>query len=150
MANPALYVALVAQALSDDAALNSACDGQIVPNFRRSKADQYLTKTNHCCIGVRNLNINSIGLPGCAYHNISDHDQLIEFHIIQKADNDSYISSIANQIEQIMKKLITKTMDGVQYSISITGPVRFSPVDDDKFTDRVQITGTCRLKFLDE
>lgn len=150
MADYSKYVNLVAQALSDNTELNTAVNGQIVPGFNRTKADDYLKKSNHCCIGVRNLNINSTGLPGCDYHNVSDHDQLIEFHIIQKATDDAYIAGIADKIEQIMKKPITKTMNNIQYSVSTVGPIRFNPVDDDQFTDRVQITGTCRLKYLDE
>ncbi len=105
MADYSVYVALVAQALSDE--LSTLVDF-FVPGFNRTKADKYLKGPHKCCVGVRNLDLLSQGLPGCAYHNISDHDQLIEFDIIQIADDDTYIAGIANRIQQIMKKPISK------------------------------------------
>lgn len=145
-----IYVSLVAKALEDDSTLNALVDGQIIPGFRRAAADDFLGKANQACIGVRALDTISTGLPGAAYHNISEHEILIEFHLIQIASDDAYLAAIADQIQQIMKKPISKTMHGVSYSISTYGPIRFAPVNDDQFLDRVQITGTCRLKFLDK
>lgn len=150
MADHSIYVALVAKALEDDATLNALVNGSIVPGFRRAQADDFLSGTNQACIGVRALDTISTGLPGSAYHNISEHDLLIEFHLIQIASDDAYLASIADQIQQIMKKPISKTMHGISYSISTYGPIRFNAVSDDQFLDRVQITGTCRLKFLDK
>lgn len=149
MADHSIYVSLVAKALEDDDALRDAVNGQIVPGFRRSQADNYLAGPNHACIGVRAVDTISIGLPGCAYHNISEHDMLIEFHLIQIATDDTYLAGIADQVQQIMKKPINKTMNLVAYSISTNGQIRFMPVNDDQFLDRVQMTGTCRIKFLD-
>lgn len=149
MADHSIYASLVAKALEDDDTLNALVDGQIVPGFRRSQADNYLAGPNHACIGVRAVDTISTGLPGCAYHNISEHDMLIEFHLIQIATDDTYLAGVADQVQQIMKKPINKTMNGIAYFISAYGPIRFNTLNDDTFVDRIQIIGTCRLKFLD-
>jgi hypothetical protein len=149
MANPANYIALVAQCLSDDNALNALVDGNIIAGFRRALADDYLTGTNKACLGVRNLNLNGQDLPGAAYHGISDYDMLIEFHIVNISTNDTYISSIVNEIMRIMKRPLSKTIGGVTYSVSTTGRITFTPVNDPAFQDRVEVTGTCRLRYLD-
>lgn len=149
MADHSIYVSLVAKALEDDDALNTLVDGQIVPGFRRSQADGYLVGPTHACIGVRAVDTISTGLPGCAYHNISEHDLLIEFHIIQIATDDTYLAGIADRVQQIMKKPINKTMNGIAYFISTYGPIRFNTLNDDMFVDRIQIIGTCRIKVLD-
>jgi len=150
MADFSIYVALVAQALSDDPALNVAVDGKIISGFNRNQADQHLRGSHACCVGVRSVDLQSQGLPGCAYHGLSIHDQLIEFHLIARGTDDSYLAGVADLIQKIMKKPIVGTMHGTAYNISTYGPIRFKPVDDDQFSDRVQITGTCRLKYLDE
>lgn len=149
MADYSKYISLVAQCLQDDAVLNALVDGQIVPHFRRANADQYLTAANQACVGVRNLNLRGDDLPGAAYHSISDYDQLMEFHLIQLASDDCYLSSVAHEIGRIMKSPLTKTIGGISYSVSTLGRINFMPVDDDQFNDRVQITGTCRLRYLD-
>ncbi len=149
MPNPANYIALVAQCLSDDDTLNGLVDGQIIPGYRRALADDYLAGTNHACIGVRNLSLNGQDLPGCAYHSISEYDQLIEVSITHKSDNDTYISSIVAEIMRIMKRPLTKTIGGVSYSIYTDGRINFVPVNDPAFLDRVEVTGTCRLRYLD-
>lgn len=142
MADHSIYVSIVAKALED------LVDGQIIPGFRRAQADNFLAGPNHACIGVRAVDTISTGLPGCAYHNISEHDMLIEFHLIQIATDDTYLAGVADQIQQIMKRPISKTMNDIAYSIS-AGPVRFYTLNDDTSVDRIQIIGTCRLKFLD-
>ncbi len=149
MSNPSSYIALVAQCLSDDDALNALVDGEIVPGFQRTNADDHLAGVHKACIGVRNLSLNGEDLPGVAYHGISDYDQLIEFHAINVAQNDTYISSIVAEILRIMKKPLTKTMGGISYSVSTKGKINFVPVDDPAFPDRVEMTGTCRLRYLD-
>lgn len=149
MADHSIYASLVAKALEDDDTLNALVDGQIVPGFRRSQADNYLAGPNHACIGVRAVDTISTGLPGCAYHNISEHDLLIEFHLIQIATDDTYLAGIADQVQQIMKKPINKTMNGIAYFISTYGSIRFNTLNDDIFVDRIQIIGTCRIKVLD-
>jgi hypothetical protein len=142
-------VALVAQCFLDDDVLNGLVDGKIIPGFRRALADDYLTGANRTCIGVRNLNLNGQDLPGAGYHGISKYDQLIEISITNKADNDTYISSIIAEILRIMKRPLTKTMGGISYSISTNGKINFVPVNDPAFLDRVEVTGTCRLMYLD-
>jgi hypothetical protein len=149
MSNLSAYVALVAQCLSDDNILNALVDGQIIPGFRRALADDFLGESNKACVGVRNLSLIGQDLPGVAYHGLSDYDQLIEIHVIHRADNDTYISSIVAEIMRIMKRPLTKTLNGVSYSITTTGRINFVPVNDPVFLDRVEMTGTCRLRYLD-
>ena len=149
MANPSNYIALVAQCFLDDDTLAPMVDYNIIPGFRRALADDYLTGTNRACIGIRNLNLMGQDLPGCAYHGISEYDQLIEISITSKADNDTYISSIVAEILRIMKRPLTKTIGGISYSIYTNGRINFVPVNDPAFLDRVEVTGTCRLKYLD-
>jgi hypothetical protein len=144
-----IYVALVAKALEDDSTLAALVDGQIIPGFRRAQADDFLAGPNHACIGVRAVDTVSTGLPGCAYHNISEHDLLIEFHLIQVATDDTYLAGVADQVQQVMKKPISKPMNDIAYFVSTYGPIRFNTLNDDIFVDRIQITGTCRLKVLD-
>ncbi|MFA5407406.1 MAG: hypothetical protein WC343_01385 [Bacilli bacterium] len=142
-------MALVAKALEDDSTLAALVDGQIIPGFRRAQADDFLAGPNHACIGVRAVDTVSTGLPGCAYHNISEHDLLIEFHLIQVATDDTYLAGVADQVQQVMKKPISKPMNDIAYFVSTYGPIRFNTLNDDIFVDRIQITGTCRLKVLD-
>lgn len=149
MSNPSNYIALVAQCFLDDATLAPMVDYQIVPGYRRALADDYLAETNHACIGVRNLNLRGEDLPGCAYHGMSDYDQLIEISVTNKADNDTYISSIVAEIMRIMKRPLTKTIGGISYSVSTDGRINFVPVNDPAFLDRVEVTGTCRLRYID-
>jgi len=149
MADYSLYIAAVVQALSDDATLSALVDF-LVPGFQRGQADRYLQGNLRACVGVRTLNLNSQGFPGCAYHGLSDHDQLIEFDIIQLADNDSGVAAIADAIEQIMKKPISKTIGGITYGIVTVGPIRFMPVNDPSFPNWVEVTGTARLRYIDE
>jgi hypothetical protein len=124
-------------------------DYNIIPGFRRALADDYLTGTNRACIGIRNLNLTGQDLGGCAVHGISEYDQLIEISITNKADNDTYISSIVAEILRIMKRPLTKTIGGISYSIYTNGRINFVPVNDPAFLDRIEVTGTCRLKYLD-
>ncbi len=149
MSNPSSYVALVAQCFLDDDTLAPMVDYNIIPGFRRVLADDYLTGTNHACIGVRNLNLMGQDLSGSAYHLISLYDQLFEVSVTQIADNDTYISSIVAEILRIMKRPLTKTIGGISYSVSTTGRINFVPVNDPAFTNRVETTGTFRLKYLD-
>lgn len=149
MSNPSNYIALVAQCFLDDATLAPMVDYQIIPGYRRALADDYLAETNHACIGVRSLNLRGEDLPGCAYHGMSDYDQLIEISVTNKADNDTYISSIVAEIMRIMKRPLTKTIGGISYSVSTDGRINFVPVSDPAFLDRIEVTGTCRLRYID-
>ena len=149
MSNPANYIALVAQCLSDDDTLNGLVDGQIIPGFRRALADDFLVGINRACIGVRNLNLRGQDLPGAAYHGISDYDQLIEISVTNIAQNDTYISGIIAEIMRIMKRPLSKTIGNVAYSVVTDGRINFVPVNDPAFLDRVEVTGTCRLRYLD-
>jgi hypothetical protein len=142
-------VALVCQCFQDDETLNALCDGQIISGFRRALADDFLTGLQKTCIGVRNLNLRSNDLPGCAYHGISEYDMLIEISVTSKTDNDTKIAAIVNEIMRIMKRPLTKTMGGISYSVSTDGRINFVPVNDPAFLDRVEVTGTCRLRYLD-
>lgn len=148
MADFSKIISAVAQALNEDTALNALVDGQVVPGFRRSKADQYLAGANKACVGVRFLNENSIGLPGCSFHGLSDEDLLIEIAIININTDDSYAAAIASAVKDILKKCINITMNGVEYQIDIR-QISFKPLDDDQApSDWIQLVGTARAKYL--
>lgn len=149
MSNPANYIALVAQCFLDDDVLSGLVDGQIVPGYRRALADDYLSGANRACIGVRTLNLRGETTGGSEYHGVNKFDQLIEISVTHKSDNDTYISSIMSEIIRIMTKRLTKTIGGVAYSVKTDGNINFTPVNDPAFLDRVEVTGTCRLKYLD-
>jgi len=149
MANFSDYISLVCQCLSDDDLVNAKCNGQIISGFRRALADDYLSDTEKTCVGVRNLNLNSQDLPGVAYHGISDYDMLIEISITSIAENDTKIAALVHEIMRVMKKPLSKTIGGITYSVSTKGKISFTPVNDPAFPDRVEMTGTCRLRYLD-
>lgn len=144
------YVALVCQCFMDDATLNGMVDGEIVPGFRRTNADSHLEGTHQTCIGVRNLDVTAQDLGGCAYHGLSMYDQLIEISVTSIASDDTYIASVVHEIMRIMKRPLTKTLNGVSYSIYTTGRGTFRPVNDPAFSDRVEMIGTYRLGFVDD
>lgn len=149
MSNTASYVALIAQCFLDDATLAPMVDYNIIPGFRRALADDYLTGTNRACIGIRTLSARGQDLGGAAYHGLSKYDQLIEISVTNKADNDTYISSIVAEIMRIMKRPLAKTIGGVTYNISYDGNINFKPVNDPAFLDRVEVTGTLNLPYID-
>jgi hypothetical protein len=144
------YVALVCQCFMDDATLNGLVDGEIVPGFQRTNADSHLEGPHKTCIGVRNLDVTGQDLGGCAYHGLSMYDQLIEISVTAKADDDTYIASVVHEIMRIMKRPLTKTLNGVSYSVYTTGRGAFRPVNDPAFSDRVEMVGTYRLGFVDD
>jgi hypothetical protein len=147
------YVSALAQRLQDDATLNALVDGQIIPGFRRAAADQFLAGTHHACIGIRSLSKNSSGLPGCAYHQISTHDHLIEIRIITQLsssrldDSDAY--AIGHEVERLLKAGFEQTLNGVTYRFPVVPNINFTALDDDQITDRIEIQATIRLKYLD-
>lgn len=150
MANFSNYISLVCQCLQDDDTLNALVDGEIVSGFQRTNADSHLSGTHHTCIGVRNLDMTASDLGGCAYHGLSMYDLLLEVSITSKSDNDTYIASVIHEIMRIMKRPLTKTIGGVSYSVYTTGKGTFRPVNDPAFADRVEMTGTYRLGFIDD
>ena len=144
------YVALVCQCFMDDSVLPGMVDGEIVPGFQRTNADSHLEGAHHTCIGVRSLDVTAQDLGGCAYHGLSMYDQLIEISVTAKADDDTYIASVVHEIMRIMKRPLTKTLNGVSYSVYTTGRGTFRPVNDPAFSDRVEMVGTYRLGFVDD
>jgi len=151
MSNFATIISVIAQVLADDDTLNALVDGQIVPGFRRSMSDQYLTGANQACVGVRSLSDNSQGLPGCYYHGESTHDHLIEIRIITKLtterQSDTYAAAIAARVESLLKAGITKTMNGTSYELPYVGNINFTPLDDDLMNDRIEVQATFRVKY---
>ena len=144
------YVALVCQCFMEDSVLPGMVDGEIVPGFQRINADSHLEGARQTCIGVRSLDVIAEDLGGCAYHGLSMYDQLIEISVTSKDDNDTYIASVVHEIMRIMKRPLTKTLNGVSYSVYTTGRGTFRPVNDPAFSDRVEMTGTFRLGFIDD
>lgn len=150
MANFANYVALVCQCFMDDSVLPGMVDGEIVPGFQRTNADSHLGGVHQTCIGVRSLDVIAEDLGGCAYHGLSMYDQLIEISVTSIASDDTYIASVVHEIMRIMKRPLTKTLNGVSYSVYTTGKGTFRPVNDPAFSDRVEMIGTYRLGFVDD
>ena len=149
MADCSLYVALVSQVLADDATLSALVDGQIIPGFRRSQADSYLSGANQACIGVRNLAGNTTPLPGCYFHGGTIEDQLVEIHVIQISENDEGANAIVARIKDLLKAGLYCTLNGMEYKATVLY-LNFSPVDDNQApANWIQIIGTCRLKYLD-
>jgi len=153
MSNPSAYVALVVQCFLEDDALAAKFNGNIIPGFQRVSADDYLDPTKNptkCCLGVRTLNLNEDDLGGCAYHGLSDYDQLIEFDLIHVADSDTYAWGAAAEIMRRMKSPLTNTIGGISYSVSKrNGRLRFTPVNDPAFPSWIEMTATCSLGYID-
>ena len=151
MSDFSLYTALVAQRLQDDDTLNALVDGQVISGFQRALADNYLTGANSSCIGIRNLLDRSQGLPGCATHGASEHNQLIEIRIITKIlptrQSDSYAASIAARIETLLKPGFVQSMNNVSYQVPYIGKIDFSPLNDPSLLDRIEVQGTVNMKY---
>lgn len=152
MVDCSAYVSVVAQHLQEDDTLNALVDGQVIPGFRRALADQYLAGTKGACIGVRNLSKNSAGLAGCSWHGGGLHTQLIEIRIITllstTRQDDSYAYAIAAEVERLLRAGFTKTINGVTYHLSIIDNLNFTSLDDDEFTDRIEVQATARIKYI--
>jgi hypothetical protein len=148
-----VYVAAVAQRLQDDPVLNALVDGQIIPGFRRAAADQFLQGTHQACIGVRSLSKNSQGLPGCAYHGLASHDHLMEIRIITllspTRQDDSYAYAIGHEVERLLRDGFSQQLNGITYNIPSIPTINFTSLDDDQFSDRIEIQATVRMKYLD-
>lgn len=153
MVDISAYVSAVAQHLQDDPVLNALVDGQVIPGFRRAAADQFLGGAHQACIGVRSLSKNSQGLPGCAYHGLAQHDQLIEIRIITllsaTRQDDSYACAIGAEVERLLRYGFSETLNGITYNISCIPNINFTALDDDQFNDRIEIQATIRMKYMD-
>jgi hypothetical protein len=153
MVDCSAYVSAVAQHLQEDDVLNALVDGQVIAGFRRTMADQYLAGTKQTCIGVRNLSKNSSGLPGCAYHGMANHDQLLEIRIITllsaTRQDDSYAYAIGAEVERLLRSGFEETLNGVTYRIPSIPVINFTSLEDDQFTDRIEIQATVRIKYVD-
>jgi hypothetical protein len=153
MSNPANYIALVVQCFLEDDALSAKFDGNIVPGFQRVSADKYLDPAKNpteCCLGIRTLNLNESDLGGCAYHGLSDYDQLIEFDLIHVAYNDTYAWGAAAEIMRRLKSPLTNTIGGVSYSVTKKGTsLKFTPVNDPAFPTWIELTATFEIGYID-
>ena len=147
MADASLYVAIIASILQNDDILGSLVDS-VIPGFNRSLADDYLKGPNKACLGVRNFQTVTQPLPGCYFHGGTEENDGIEFHIIHISRTDSQAQAIAARIRDLLKAGLYGSFNGVNYRLNVQG-LTFSPLNDDTFIDRVQIIGTCRLKYLD-
>jgi hypothetical protein len=152
MADIAKYIEAAAQHLQADPVLNAMVDGEVVPHFKRSKADGYLSKEKGACIGVRNLSKNSEGLGGAAYHGMAKHDQLVEIRIITMLSttrtDDAYAYAIGDEVERLLRAGFSQELDGVVYNISSIPNINFTSLDDDQFNDRIEIQATIRMKYI--
>ena len=151
MSDSTIYLNLVAQALESDDTLRAMVDSMIIPGFRRSKADDYLSGTHQACIGIKTVNRISRGLNGCYTHGISINDHVIEIRVItllsSERQDDSYANSIVSRIEQLLKGGIVQILDEIEYQV-IVGPLNFSILEEEYSTDRIEVQTTARLKYF--
>lgn len=147
MSDASLYVAIISTLLQNDDTLGGMVDN-VIPGFNRRLADGYLTGPHQACIGVRNFQTVTEALPGAYFHGGTKENDGIEFHIIHVSDNDTQAQAIAARIKDLLKAGLNTTFGGIDYRVNVMG-LNFHPLDDDQFTDRIQIIGTCRLRYLD-
>jgi hypothetical protein len=147
MADASFMVALIAQVLQNDDILSGLADF-VIPGFNRHNADESLKGPHQACIGVRNFQSITEALPGCYFHSGTEENDGIEFHVIHISDNDVYAHSIVARIKDLLKAGLYCTFGGVNYRVRLLN-LTFNALNDDQFTDRIQIIGTCRLKYLD-
>jgi hypothetical protein len=149
MADPTLHPNLIAKVFENDDTLRELVDGQIIPNFRRSAADQYLSGTHQACIGIRTVQGITTPLPGCYFHGGTEEDQLIEIALININTDEAYLGAIEAAIKDLLKVGLRITYGGVEYAASISRLI-FVPLEDDQApSEWIQKVGTCRLKYLD-
>jgi len=157
MADASLYVNLISQVLQNDDTLGGLVDF-VVPGFRRSAADSYLTGPKQACIGVRNLQCITTPLPGCYFHRGTEEDQLIEIHVISIGTDDAAANAIVERIKDLLKGGLYCTYNAISYRVLVLR-LNFAPLDGGNSMDgglspgagpdRVEIIGTVRLKYLD-
>lgn len=154
MANISTYISAVAQHLLEDPTLNLMVDGQVIPGLRRAAANDFLTKTNQACIGVRSLSKNSQGLAGCAYHGLANHDHLIEIRIITllsaTRQDDSYAYAIGAEVERLLRAGFDQEINDNTYHISLIRSINFTALEEENVNDRIEIQATVRLKYIGE
>jgi hypothetical protein len=148
MADFSFHPTLIAKVFENNDALNVAVDGQIIPNFRRANADSYLAGAHQACIGIRTVQGLTEALPGSYFHGGTIEDHLIEISVIQISDNEVGADAIVAMIVDLLKSGLRINYGGTEYAAIVLG-LKFGLLDDDQFTDRIQIIGTCRLKYLD-
>jgi hypothetical protein len=149
MSNPTLHPNLIAKVFENDDTLRELVDGNIIPNWRRSLANQYLAGVHQACIGIRTVQGITTPLPGCYFHGGTEEDQLIEIALINVGSDEAYLGAIEERIKDILKAGLRITYGGVEYAATISRLI-FAPLEDDQApSDWIQKVGTCRLKYLD-
>ena len=147
MTNYINYLAACHQILMDDTTLYDLVDGQIHTGVNPARMnDTFLDNTNHSCVLLQSLSKNSKGLPGVAWHENSEHDQLIRFTVVSKSDSDTYAASVAGRVEDLIKVAPSKTLNSVQYQILPAG-ISMRTQTLDSFPDRVYVVGEFRIKY---
>ena len=145
MTNYINYLAAIHQILMDDATLCGLVDYQIYTGVSPARMnDTFLDETNQTCILLESLSKNSKGLPGVAYHENSEHDQLIRFTVVSKSE--TYAANVAGRVEDLIKVAPSKTLNSTIYQILPSGiSIRTHILD--QFPDRVFVIGEIRIKY---
>ena len=147
MTNYINYLAVVHQILMDDATLCGLVDYQIHTGISPARMnDAFLEEANHTCVLLQSLSKTSKGLPGVAYHENSEHDQLIRFTVVSKSDSDTYAASVAGRVEDLIKVAPSKTFNSTIYQILPSG-INIKPQTLDQFPDRIFVIGEVRIKY---
>lgn len=145
----AIYRDIIAQAIRNDATISALVNDEIHTSGNTTINDDWLSKTNKCCIVVTHLNRNSTGLGGVAVHGISRHDHLMRISVIQEsADSDTYAADVAARVQSLLEKSITVTMNAVAYQVDFTPPFKVSVVNLDAFPKRVYVLIDIRAQYL--
>ena len=145
MTNYINYLAAIHQILMDDATLCGLVDCQIHTGVNPTRMnDTFLEEDHQTCILLESPSKTSKGLPGVAYHENSEHDQLIRFTVVSKSE--TYAANVAGRVEDLIKVAPTKTLNSTIYQILPSGiNIRTNILD--QFPDRVFVIGEVRIKY---
>ena len=147
MTNYINYLAAIHQILMEDDTLKGLVNDQIHTGVNPSRLnDSFLDSDNHTCILLESLSKTSRGLPGVAFHENSEHDQLIRFTVVSKSNSDTYAASVAGRVEDLIKVAPTKTVNSTIYQILPSG-INMRTQTLDQFPDRVFVIGEVRIKY---
>ena len=131
----------------DDTTLCELVDCQIYAGVNPTQLnDSFLNEPNHTCVLLQSLSKNSRGLPGVAWHEGSEHDQLIRFTVVSRSDSDTYAASVASRVEDLIKVAPSKTMNSSVYQILPSG-ISMRTQTMDQFPDRIFVIGEVRIKY---
>ena len=136
-------IALIAAVLTNDNTIGPLVDGQVIAGIQVPPADPYLSHPNQCCISVYTRIGRSMGLPGAAFHGMSECNHLICIDVHSIVDSDTYASKVSHAIDELIKKCV----EDDTYQINV-GAIELRPIRDPSFGNRIIINGTVEGSYL--